>query len=744
MHKNVRLSLFLTTLAIGQIAACHVAFGADENIGTENDDVKALRKTTVTATRTEESIDEVPATVSVMTEQKIADELATDIKDLVRFEPGVAVRSSPARFTAAGSSVGRDGNSGFNIRGLEGNRVLILVDGVRVPDAYSFGAQSTGRGDYVDLDVLKSVEILRGPASALYGSDGLAGAVSFTTKDPDDFLSADESWSMRARASYASADNGLSEGLAAAGRVGPWQALLAYTRRDADEQKNQGTNDAADTNRTTAIPQDIASNAVLGKLIFAPNETHRMRLTLDHFDRRVDSNVLSAVATPPLAATSTLSLGAHDDIKRDRISIEHRYQKEGAWLASAQTALYYQTSQTQEYAAEDRNTAADRTRDNTFDNKVVGFSSQFTSLFALGDIKQRWVYGIDASRTRQEGMRNGTIPPAGEMYPTRAFPITDSSLAGLYVQDELSVFAGRLMLYPALRYDYYSIEPQNDPLLTANVPQSQHDTRLSPKLGAVLFVDGAISLFANYGAGFKAPAPSQINNGFTNAIQNYRSISNPGLQPETSDTVEAGVRLRFTTASATLTGFSGRYENFIDQLQVSGNFTPTDPAVFQYINMSRVKISGAELKVESQLGYGFSAQTAASYARGTSTANDIDTPLNSIEPWKLVVGVNWRDAARRYGGQLIATHSGGKEASRVDQAACSAPECFIPSGFTILDMTAWWNLTDSLTLRAGIFNLTNKKYWWWSDVRGQSTSSPVLDAYTQPGRNASASLTWRL
>src|SRR5262245_47025292 len=94
---------------------------------------------TVTATRSERPVDQVPSTVTVITARQIEDQLATDIKDLVRFEPGVSVRNSPARFTAAGASTGRDGNSGFNIRGLEGNRILVLLDGVRVPDGYSFG-----------------------------------------------------------------------------------------------------------------------------------------------------------------------------------------------------------------------------------------------------------------------------------------------------------------------------------------------------------------------------------------------------------------------------------------------------------------------------------------------------------------------------------------------------------------------------------------------------------------------------
>ena len=74
-----------------------------------------------------------------------------------------------------------------------------------------FGAQSAGRGDYVDVDLLRSVEILRGPASALYGSDGVAGAVSFITKDPIDILGADDNFGGRARVTYSSADESLSE-----------------------------------------------------------------------------------------------------------------------------------------------------------------------------------------------------------------------------------------------------------------------------------------------------------------------------------------------------------------------------------------------------------------------------------------------------------------------------------------------------------------------------------------------------
>lgn len=194
---------------------------------------------TVSATRVPQKIDEVPATVSVITDRQIADQLASDIKDLVRFEPGVSVRRAPTRFGAASGATGRDGNAGFNIRGLEGNRVLIQVDGVRVPDGFDFGAQSAGRGDYLDIGLVKSVEILRGPASALYGSDGLAGAVSFVTSDPVDFLRDGKQIAGLGRVAYDSADRQFSETAILAARSGDWSALVAYTRRDGHELDNQ-------------------------------------------------------------------------------------------------------------------------------------------------------------------------------------------------------------------------------------------------------------------------------------------------------------------------------------------------------------------------------------------------------------------------------------------------------------------------------------------------------------------------
>jgi hemoglobin/transferrin/lactoferrin receptor protein len=376
----------------------------------------------------------------------------------------------------------------------------------------------------------------------------------------------------------------------------------------------------------------------------------------------------------------------------------------------------------------------------------VGASLEVDKAFEAGGLSHHLTYGGDVSKTRQEGVRTGTTPPAGETYPTRAFPNTDYVLAGVYVQDEIGLADGRLRLYPALRYDVYDLDPEADASLPAFAPTSQNDSRLSPKLAATWKVGDGVILFANYAQGFKAPAPSQVNSAFVNLAQNYRSIPNPDLKPETSETLEGGLRLRGDVTggwwSAEVTAFAGEYQNFIDQVQVSGTFTAADPGVFQVVNLSDVKISGAEARGRLAFDSGWQAQAALSYAHGAVTSRGVRSPLDSIDPIKLVAGVGYRDPARRFGGDLTATHSDRKSASRV--ASTCTGGCFRPDSFTVLDLTAWWAVSDRVRVNAGVFNLTDQTYFWWSDVRGLSASSSVLDAYSQPGRNVAISLTLKL
>ena len=187
---------------------------------------------TVVGTRTERSINDLASTVNVIPSKRIEEELSRDIADLVRFEPGVSVGGTGSRF----------GLSGFSIRGIGGNRVLTMIDGIRVADEYNFGGFMDSRRDFVDIDSLSRAEIARGPVSSLWGSDALGGVVSFTTKSARDLVQDTEGTHASAKLGYSSVDSSTLGTLTLAAANETVSGMLIYTRRDGEETENAGGN----------------------------------------------------------------------------------------------------------------------------------------------------------------------------------------------------------------------------------------------------------------------------------------------------------------------------------------------------------------------------------------------------------------------------------------------------------------------------------------------------------------------
>ncbi|MEL7189421.1 MAG: TonB-dependent hemoglobin/transferrin/lactoferrin family receptor [Pseudomonadota bacterium] len=718
-----------------------------------NADDNSSGQITVTATRTPVLVEEAPATITIITDEDIADELATDVRDLVRYEPGVTVRRAPARFGAALGSTGRARNEDFVIRGIGGNRVLIQVDGIRSPQGFSFGAQSVGRGGFTDVSLVKQVEILRGPASALYGSDGLAGAISFTTADPVDLLGSD-SFGGFARAHYSSEDNEFAETVTLAAQGSNLSGFIAYTRRDFNELENQGTVGGIGRERTLPNPQDGESNAVLGKLVWN-NSEHRFRLTGEWIETQVDSNVLSGLGPVflfgPTPTWTVDRLEASDTTQRVRGSVDWTWTgEESDAIEYAFLSAYYQNGEDTQFAEEDRTQlgfipAPNRTRLNTFDNEVYGLVAEARTSFDTGGLSHTLAIGGDISETRQEGLRDGTVPPTAEVFPTRAFPVTDFTLGGIFIADEIALFDGALTLFPALRFDFYDLNPTDDPLLPTFTGQGQSDNRLSPKFGATVKLAEDVLLFGNYAQGFLAPTPSQVNNFFENLAFGYTSLPNPDLSPETSESWEIGARYVGDIFSLQVVGFQGDYDDFISQQVVGGSFTPQDPAVFQFVNFTEVEIDGFEVKGSMELDSGVSARLAIAYANGDIiNADGSKTPLDTVDPFNLVAGLGYRDPRGRFGAEFILTHTARKDANDVERDAGGSDLFIRPDASTIFDLTAFVEVTDALKLRAGVFNLFDENYAVWSDVRGLSVDDgDILGAFTRPERNFSVSASFQ-
>lgn len=698
-----------------------------------SDEAIRLQEVTVTSTRTERRVDNVPNTVSVIRHQQIEAEGARDLKDLLKNEIDISVPTGPTRFSAAGrSGTGRAGVEGINIRGLEGNQVLMLVDGVRLPNGFSFASFSTGRGDYVNVDGLQSAEVLRGPASTQFGSDGLAGAVSFKTLDPADLLKKNENFGGFARSSYASVDRSAAATLALAGRNERWQGLILSSHHSGHEVQNKGSNGVESLDRTKPNPVDYSSAYFLGKAYLQLGAAHKLGLTVETQKRKQETEVYSARARAPLAASSTIDLDTRDHVERDRVLLEHHYTDLNAlYMQRAQTKLYWQSAQTRQLSVEDRNTSPDRTRDNRYQADVLGLSTLFESNLS-GLVNQRLSYGLDWSLSNIKGTRDGTVPSFGEVLPVKPFPDTKYTLFGAFVQSEIE--RGKLSIIPGLRFDYYKLAPSTVAYTSGAVAQLS-DRAVMPRLGFVWRLSPALAPYAQWAQGFRAPTPDQVNTGFSNLASGYTSISNPNLKAEHANSLEMGLRGEHQTWRYSLAAFNNSYKDFISQEVVAGAGTPADPLVFQNINLSRVRIRGLEARTEWKFMPKWLAHAGLSYAKGERESNGVSAPLDSVNPLKAVFGLRYAGGA--WTARADMTHSKAKAQSRI---AAVTPAQFAPPSYTNLDLGLSWKPAPGLTLNANLNNVFDSKYWRWSDVRGLANNSPVVDAYSASGRNAQISL----
>jgi len=696
-----------------------------------------LPDVTISAERERRSVDDTTATVTIIPADEIEQRFARDIRDLVRHEPGVAVRRAPARFGVA-PGTGRDGNAGFNIRGIEGNRVLIQVDGIRVPQAFSFGGANFGRGGYTDISTVRSVEILRGPASSLYGSDGLAGVVSFFTFDPADLLG-DASVHASAAAAYAGEDDSTTWSVRAAARVAGdasrgAEVMAVLTRRDGEALENFGTNTAADATRTAPNPQDLSSTGLLAKWVQRLSPDAFWRVTLERVQAKQTADVLSGRATPPLVATSVLRFDARDDSDRNRASVDGVVESLGWGFADRlQWAVYTQGAETVQRSFEDRNIAADRVRDNRYTEKVSGINLQLERQARTGAASHRIVHGVDLARAEITNLRTGTVPPPGETFPTKAFPDSDVDTLGVFVQNEIGL-GETWFITPGLRYDRFSLDPTDDPLFTGT-PASLSDSRVTPKLALRWRQSPALSLYAQWAAGLRAPTPGEVNNAFTNLFGQppYMSIGNPNLKPETSRSIELGARGRTGGWRYAAAVFDGRFEDFIEQVTVGGTGAIADPLRFQFINLSEVRIRGVEARVAYRLSPAWQFEGSYAQARGTDEHRNL--PLNSVQPPKLSVEARWRPWSDVSLAAFV-NHVWAKKRDRIDSSNFApGQQQFATPSFTTLDLAANWRINRWAEIGAGLFNVTDRKLWHWSDVRGVAQTSPLIDAFTQPGRN---------
>ena len=712
----------------------------------------ALPEVVVSGSRQEQAADELPLSYDVINANTLSNQQSRNLREALENLPNTSVKRSPARFSVGGAtaSAGRDGNVGINIRGLGGNRVLLMTDGVRMPRSYAFRTTTFDR-EYLSLELLKRIEVVRGPASALYGSDGMAGLVNFITHEPADFLAVGKGETPktlggRIAAGWSGDDNGHTLAGTVAGQASDTlQWMLTATTRGAHAMDNMGTNNEPNLNRTSPNPQDDRDNAVLGKIVLRPHATQRHVFTLEHVQKKSDVDLLSSRNPLPLRGTPAQIAGAIVDeyssrsMERNRLTWDARFGLGTDWADHVRTVVAYQDAQSRQVGTSVRNTLPLRVRDNSYGESTWQAGVQADKILRSGGWAHKITYGLDHVRSDISNLYTGLAPLPPEVFPLKRFPDTRETTSALYVQDE-SVH-GNWSLTPGLRFDHFSLDVTSQAGFypPAKQPgQSLSGSALSPKIGVLYRATEQWSVFGQYAAGFRAPDAGQVNGYYENAAEQVIIIPNPDLRPEKSRGVELGVRGRLDRLSLDAAVFGSHYSNLImDTVLIRGTGTAADPRIFQTINTERARITGFELKGQYDWGRvaGGRLVTPFSYGKARGVNRATGKPINSVDPAQLALGVQYDTAA--WGLRLDMRHHAAKTAKDIDSASSVKPpntQFTVPSA-TTLDVSAQWRLRKDLRLNFAVHNLTNRKYWLWPDVYGLAASSATNDAYTQPGRS---------
>jgi len=695
----------------------------------------------VSASRTsEKTADEVAAAMLVVDQETIDDQLVTDIKRLVRYEPGVEV-----------SGTGRFGLQDFTIRGISGNRVKIMVDGVDQINAYDSGTQfMRSSRNFVDIDSLKQVEITKSPASSLYGSDAIGGLVAFTTKDPADYLQQGDDTALSVKLGYQGDSNSLAETITLANRRGSWESLLQYTRRDGEETETAGDVGGIGDARTKADPLETQSDSLLGKLIYAPGNSHRVGIVAEYFDAQSEGELLSQNDGEPGEAGVTYANMASDDrASRYRFGLFHEWDANRSAFDSLSWKLNYQDSESDQLTHNWYSYyATEREMSRNYQEQSLQFSIDFAKQLQLGEVSHEISYGADYRSDELENLNTTHYANERPSDVSRYAPKAESTSYGLYLQDQISL--GRLTITPGLRYDDTEMEPEIDQFYQGGVDSfdDHQSDKLTWRLASLYQFSEQLAGFFQYAQGFRAPDLKEMYYA-EDSGRGYALAANPDLEAEESDAFELGLRLNNRFGATELVAFYNQYDNFI-----ATTTDYTDPAypygIIQYDNIAEATIKGIELKAQLWLDELLNAPAGSSLSLAVAWADGEDdtdnTPLNSIAPLSAVLGVSYDDLDGVWGSSLTLSMEQGKDVGDVEpirDRAGNPLTPYTPAGYVVADLSAYYKLTDALVVRGGVFNLFDTRYTEWSDVAGMDAAETNLDRYTQPGRNIGASVAYQ-
>ncbi len=732
-HRRVLLQAGFIALFSASAATADRAPGI--TLPEDDTELGIIDEIVVVANKHERSRRDITANISVFSAEDFRFELSSSIADVFRYAPGIDYESDRSRF----------GSESINIRGIAGNRVAILMDGVPVSDQFDVGSFSNATRDLVNAGFVNQIEVLHGPASAVYGSSAIGGVVAMRTVDPQK-LSRSKGQGGQLYSNWHAADSSVSATAMQAFSAGPVAVLGGLSATSGEQTEANAVDENLDL-------RDFDNRSALLKIVADDARGNSWRALMYHRESDVESDAQSMLGNGRFR--STTALVGDDEYGTDIFAAEYRFAG-GGWLAgNGVVRAWYQASDFEQKTRDER-TLAPRPvaieRLFVFEQRAAGLEANLQKTVVTDHADHRVSYGFEARHRETTEYRDGletgladgqrTNVLLGEVFPLRDFPVTRSMEWGAFVEDSISV--GRWSLTAALRADYYDMQPSVDGMYAEDYPFAQPasiaEFELSPKAGVIYHMTDASEVYLQYAHGFRAPPYEDANISLELPLFNIRAVPNPDLRSERSDGFDLGMRWRGGGGSAHVSLFRTRYTDFIESKVRLGPDPESGRILFQSQNIAAAVIEGVEAGGTMNLaaiGRGLSLDGGLFVARSENLDNG--EPLNSVGPPQAVASINWQSPGARLRASLRGTFTDDWRAR--DE---SGGQLFEAPGYGVFDLYLAWRAGPSLTVRAAAMNITDRTYWAWTDVRGFAPDDPVIPYLSRPGRSFSVGIdmTW--
>ena len=521
------------------------------------EDVK-VGDVTVTATRSEMSLQDAPGAITIISQEDLADMPDGDLLEAIRETAGI---------TLIGRSVG--GRKSISIRGMDSRHSLILVDGKRIASSTAVFGHSNFENNWLTSENIERIEIVRGPLSALYGSEAIGGVINIITKP---ISTKDWSFGVKTGGGVTDDDGGdnahatvYASGPLVKDRLGLYLSVGANRDDDTPSEDNPRVSEL----------EGIETFTLNTKMAFTPNKDHTLEVAIDLVDEerwRGASRGRSFYRSEYEVDKGMYSLSWAGTVGPTR-SVVQLYrsviEKDSMNLLSRGTTHY-----------------PEELTNDVFDAQTT-FGLGSMNLITMG------------AEFRQENLESITLL-SGE---------DDVFHSALFIQDEIELF-DQLRITLGGRYDDHE----------------NFGSELSPRIYGLYQLNDAINLKLGYGHSFNAPTVKQGSAGYFASFGPHSFIGNPDVGPETSNNYEIGAEYTTNSFWAKAFYFYNDIEDMIQYTKVGRPVVPPGggPPRFTYTakNVEEVVTQGVETEVGVALDSGFEITANYTYLDAEDKLNN--------------------------------------------------------------------------------------------------------------------------